>query len=502
MAAVLLIGVVAGSVFLLIKSRNRSNVDELAEGKPIQALAILPFEIVGNDPEAEYLADGIQESIIKNLYEVRSLKVRPFSSVSRYKGRGKDLDLQEVGKQFNVQAVLAGKLTQRKDGLSLSVELVDVRDLSGIWSEQYDRRRTDIQRMPEEIAKRISVRLGLQPTAEEQKRLTKRYTDNPEAYQLYFKGRYFWNKRTEEGMKKGVEYFKEAIEKDRDYALAYAGLGDSYLQLVTYGFEAPKEAMPRAKESALNALNKDEQLAEACTTLAFISKRYDWDWSDSERRFKRAIKLNPNYPTAHRYYAYYLGDRRRFDDALAESRLAQELDPLSLIDRATVGWAFYFGGQYDQAIEQCEKTLEIDPHFWLAHDYLARAYFQKGMYKEASAEFQKAKSFSPGSPVLIAELGYTDAVSGKKQDAQMALEELMQLSKRRHVPSFWFAFLYSGLVEKDRAFEWLQKAYEERSAVFAYLEVEPMFDGFRSDPRVMDFLRRIGLADKAEPDNN
>jgi serine/threonine-protein kinase len=492
------ISAIGVSAYLLTRGNNRpDNGKPPEEVKAIEAIAILPFERVGNDPEAEHLSDGIPESIIRSLYEVHSLKVRPFSSVSRYKSPGKDLDLQEVGRQLKVQAVLTGKLAPQKNGFSLSVELVDVRDLIGLWSAQYDRERTPVQRMPEEIAKQVCVKLGLKLTAEEEKRLSKRYTDNSEAYQLYLKGRYFWNRRTEEGMKKGVGYFKEAIEKDSAYALAYAGLADSYVQLANYGFAAPKEAMPKAKESALKALDIDEKLAEAHTALGFISERYDWNLLDAEQRYKRAIALNRNYPTAHLWYAYYLGDRRRFDDALAESRRAQELDPLWLMAGATVGWVFYFARRYDEAVEQFQKTLEIDPHFWVAHDYLARVYFQKRMYDEAIATFRKANTLSPATPVLIAELGYTHAILGMRSEAEKALEELKELSKRRYVPAFWFAFLYSGLGEKDRAMEWLEKAYEERSGVFGYLEAEPMFDRFCSDPRVMDFLRRIGVADKA-----
>jgi serine/threonine protein kinase/tetratricopeptide (TPR) repeat protein len=498
-AALVLIGIIVAATFFLSRGTHQAEAGKPAEAsQAIEAVAVLPFENVGGDPEAEHLSDGIAESIIKSLYEVRSLKVRPFSSVSRYKGRGKDLDLQEVGRQLKVQAVVTGKLTQRKDGLWLSVELVDVRDPHGIWSEQYDPRRTPIQRMPAEVAKQLSLQLGLQLTANEQKRLTKQYTDDPEAYQLYLKGRYFMEKRTEESFKKGIEYFKQAIKKDREYALAYAGLADCYSGLAVYGLVPPKEVMPDAKEAALKALEMDETLAEAHTALAVVSQRFDWNWSEAERSFKRAIELNPGYARAHLLYAFFLGDRRRFDEARAESGRAQELDPVSPMAGATVGWALYFARRYDQAIDQFKKTLEADPQFWVAHDYLARVYFQKGMYGEAIEEFQKAKTLSPGTPVIVAELGYTHAVSGKKREAQMALDELKELSRRgRYVPMFVFALLYSGLGDKDRAFEWLEKAYEERSPVFEYLEVEPFYDGLRSDPRVLELLRRLGLADKS-----
>ena len=388
-AAVLLIGVIGTSVYLLTRAANHPDAGKAAdEPKAIEAIAVLPFENVGGDPEADYLSDGIPESIIRSLYEVHSLKVRPFSTASRYKGRGKDLDLQEVGRQLNVQAVLTGKLTQRKEGLSLSVELVDVRDLRGLWIGQYDRSRNDIQLMHEEIAKQVCVKLGLQLTGDEQKRLTKRGTDNPESYKLYLKGRHFWNKRTRDGLEKAIDFFKKAIDADPTYALAHAGLADAYVVFPYNADARPSEYYPLAKAAAQKALEIDDQLAEAHVTLAF-SAAYELKWSECERLFKRAIELNPSYATAHQWYGEVLLFLRRFDEARVQLRLGQELDPLSLIIHENVGKEDFFAGRYDAAIAQYRKTLERDPDFGIARISLGKALIENKMYVQALVELNR-----------------------------------------------------------------------------------------------------------------
>jgi tetratricopeptide (TPR) repeat protein len=417
--------------------------------------------------------------------------------VSRYKGRGKDLDLQEVGRQLNVQAVVTGKLTQRKEGLSLSIELVDVRDLRGIWMGQYDRTRTDIQMMQEEISKQICVKLGLQLTSEEQKRLTKRHTDNPEAYQLYLKGRYFWNKRTPELINKAISYFKQAIDTDPIYALAYAGLADCYI--VPDYPHPPREKMPKAKAAALKALELDDMLAEAHTTLARVLTIYDWNWLGAKKEFERAIELNPRYAVAHQWYGEYWIDIGRLDEGIAENKRAQELDPLSLNINFMLALAFYHAGQYDQAIEQFKKTLEMDPNFPAAHTMLPAAYEQKEMYPEAITGFQNAITLTRGfsRSFSMAGLGHLYGVSGKKGEAQKVLNELRQLSGHEYVPAHEIALIYAGLGEKDEAFTWLENAYEERSFNMMKLKVEPRWRGLRTDPRFVDLLRRMGLQDKS-----
>jgi len=392
-----------------------------------------------------------------------------------------------------VQMIVTGKLHQQGDDLTISVALVDTRDDNQLWGNRYQGKLGGILALQDQIARDVAANLRLRLSGEEEQRLTKRGTQNPEAYRLYLTGRHFWNKRTEEGFRKAIGEFRAAIEKDAAYAPAYAGLADSYVMLANYGFVSPREAMPLAKAAVLKALEMDEKIAEAHNALAFIRERYDWNWSDAEREYKRAIELNPNYATAHLWYAYFLGNRGRFEESLAESRRAHELDPLSLMANSTVGWAFYFARQYDKAIDHLKKTLDIDPHFWVANDYLGRAYYQKGMYDEAIVAFQKANVVAPNTPIVIAELGCAYAVSGKKREAQAALDTLTELSKRRYVPAYVFAVVYSGLGEKDRAVEWLKQAYEERSAIFSYLEAEPMFDGLGSDPRVTRMLKDMGL---------
>ena len=419
----------------------------------------------------------------------RELKVRPFTSVSRYKRNRPDL--LTMGRELKVQAIVTGTLNQQGENLSIGVELVDLQEDNLIWGKRYQGKLSGILDLQDQIARDVVAQLQLPLTGEEVQRLIKRDTQSSEAYRLYLYGRYFWNKRTEEGIRKGIDYFKQSIEKDSSFALAHAGLATAQMQLANYGFVLPAEGMRLAKSSASKALAIDEMNPEAHATLAYIHERYDWNWSDAERRYQRAIELDPNYPTAHLWYAYYLGNRRRFDESLAESRRAHELDPLSMIASATVGWAYYFARDYDRAIEHLKKTIEIDSTFWVAHDYLGRAYYQKGMYEEAIVAFLMAKAPAASSPIVIAELGCTYAALGKKDKAQEALDELKKLSERRYVPAFVFAVAYSALDEKDRAFEWLEKAYEERSSVFAYLEVEPMFDRLRTDPRVTLMLKTV-----------
>jgi serine/threonine protein kinase/tetratricopeptide (TPR) repeat protein len=497
-AAVLVIGVVCASVYLLTRSGNRPEVGKPAEeSKVVEALAVLPFENVGGDPEAEHLSDGIPESIIKSLYEVRSLKVRPFSSVSRYKGRGKDLDLQEVGRQLEVQAVLTGKLTKHKDGLSLSVELVDLRNLSGIWIGQYDRKRTYIQRIPDEIAKQICVKLGLQLTGEEQKRLTKRYTDNPEAYQLYLKGRFFWNKRTREGLDKAIGYFRKATDSDPTYALAYSGLADVYAVYAVNTATRPSDSMPKAKAAATRALDIDDQLAEAYATLGLVAETYEWSWAESERLLKRAIELNPNYATAHQWYGQLLTGMGRFDEAEAEYRRALELDPLSLIINAIAGRHYYYAQRYDAAIQQYRKTLEMAPDFWVARFFLGRAYAANGMHAQALAELQAVREVSGDHTGVLSLMGQIYALMGRQAEARKVIAELKALEKERYVPPQDVAVVYASLGENEQALDWLEKAYAERSLGTHYLKFDPAWTGLRSHPRFIKLLQKVGLADKA-----
>jgi len=342
-----------------------------------------------------------------------------------------------------------------------------------------------------EIAREIVEKLKLKVSGEE-KELTKHYTDSSEAYQLYLKGRFYWNKRTGDALKTSVEYFNQAIEKDPTFALAYAGLADSYV--VPASRLPPREAMPKAKAAAMRALELDETLAEAHTSLARVLASYDWDWKNAEKEFKRAIELKPRYAVAHEWYGGWLQAMGRYNEAIAERKKAQELDPLSLVINFELALAFYYARDYDQAIEQFQKTFELEPNFPPAQIFLSAAFEQKGMYDKAIAEFKKAIPLQ-GSEMSLARggLGRAYAVTGKKSEALAMIDELKQLSARGYVPSPSTALVYAGLGEKDQAFAWLEKGYEERSFQMQWLNVEPRWDRLRSDPRFAALTRRIGL---------
>jgi len=381
---------------------------------------------------------------------------------------------------------------QRGDDLEISAELVDARDNSHIWGQQYSRKSSDIFALQGELAKEMTSMLRMRLTGEDEKRMAKSYTVNPEAYQAYLKGRYWWNKRTEEGLNKGIEYFRQAIEKDPTYAVAYAGLADCYSSLAEYNIVLPKEAFPRANEAALKALEIDDTLAEAHTSLAKIKTVYDWDRSGADREFRRAIELNPSYATAHQWYGEALGQMGRLNEAVAQYKRALELDPLSLVINRNMGFIFIAEREYDQAIEQERKTLEIEPNFGGARYLLGQAYILKSLYKEAIAEAEKDVLISPRSVDALSWLGYTYAVAGRRAEALKVLDKLTQLSKQMHVPPSYMAAIHVGLVEKDKAFEWLEKGYEERSIGFG-INPDPIWDPLRSDPRFADLLRRMNL---------
>ncbi len=334
-------------------------------GGAIESIAVLPFANVSADPNTEYLSDGITDTLISSLSQLPKLRVLARSTVFAYKGR--ENDARKVGRELNVDTVLLGRLTQRGDTLMIQTDLVKVADGSELWGQQYDRKLSDILTVQGEIAKQISENLRLKLTGEERRQLVKQYTENSQAYQAYLKGRYYWNRRTEEGFQKGVKYFQEAIENDPNYALAFAGLADSYDLLPRYGFLAPNEGYPEAKEAAIKALELDDTLAEAHASLGYAEVNYDWDWAGGEKEFKRAIELNPGYATAHHWYALYLAASGRLDEATSEIKRAQELDPLSLIINSNLGRILYFARKYDQAIEQFRKTIELDPNFADTH---------------------------------------------------------------------------------------------------------------------------------------
>jgi TolB-like protein/Flp pilus assembly protein TadD len=495
-AIVVFLLILGAATYLLIRHQtgvvSKPSLRPAAELK--KSIAVLPFENLSADPENVYFADGIQEEILTRLSKIRDLKVISRTSTQRYKSA--PTNLPEIAKQLGVANILEGTVQKAGDQVRVHVQLINAATDAHLWSEKYDRKLTDIFAVESEIATNIAATLQAKLTGAEQKAIATRPTENSEAHQLYLKGRYYWNKRGEEGLKKAAEYFERAIKADPNYAPAYAGMADSYALLGFHGYGAlpPAEAVPKAKAAAEQALQIDETLAEAHTSLAFAKEEYDWDWSGAEREYKRAIELNPNYGTAHQWYAVHLAVRGRYPEAIAEIKQAQKVDPLSLVINMNAGWVFYFARQYDEAVGQCRKTLELDPNFAPGHWMLGQAYRQKGMHEEAIAEFQKAVALFEGDPIQLAVLGHGYAVAGKRSEAQKIIKELTELSKQRYFPPYFIALIYVGLDDKDQAFELLEKAFAERSANLTVLQAEPMFDPVRSDARFQDLLRRVGFA--------
>ena len=459
--------------------------------KAIDSLAILPLFNVSSDPNTEYLSDGITESIINSLSQLPKLRVMARSTVFRYKHR--EIDPQEVGRDLKVRAVMMGRVQQHEERLVISAELVDVADGSQLWGEHYTRELSDIFAVQEEIAKEISEKLRLKLTPAERKRLTKRSTESTEAYQLYLKGRFFWNKRTEEGLRQSIEYFQQAIEKDPGYAAAYAGLSDSYALLALRGLVPAKEAFPKARAAARKALEIDDELGEAYASLAHV-RLHEWDWVGLEEEFQRALNLNPGHSIAYPWYAEYLMAIGKADESIAIARQAQEIDPLSPVIKANMAIAFYFARQYDQGIEELRQGLELSPNHFALHFRLGQAYLQKRKYEEAIQEMQKAATLSGRSTENLAGLGQAYAAAGLKEELQQVLDELNDQSKERYVSPYYVAKIYASLGEREQAFTWLEKAYQERNPDFIELKVEPLLDPIRSDARFQDLLRRVGLS--------
>jgi serine/threonine protein kinase/tetratricopeptide (TPR) repeat protein len=480
-AAVVLLVALAGASWFY---RSRT-----VGGETIDSLAVLPFVNASGDPNTEYLSDGITESLINSLSQLPNLKIKSRDSVFRYKGQ--ETDAEQVGRRLDVRAIFKGRLTQRGDTLAISGELIDARNDNHIWGQQYSRKLTDIFELQDEIAKEITTALRLRLTSGDEKRLAKRYTENVEAYQLYLKGRYYWNRQGADNLRKGIEYFQQAIEKDPSYALAYSGIADCYFYLGLSGALPGKEAYSKSREAAVKALELDDALAEAHSSLAKVMSNYDWNWSGAEREFQRAIALDPNNATVRQLYSFHLWKIGRFEEAIAEAKRAVELDPLSLLNNRALGAAFYMARQYDQAIEQYKKTDELDPRFPLMCGCLAMAYIQKSMHKEAVVEIEKWLAISPGNTTALAVLGYDYALQGKRAEAQKVLVKLSQLSKQTHVAPDEVAEIYGALGEKDKAFEWLEKGYEDRS--ISTIKADPFLDPLHSDARFTDLLRRMNL---------
>ena len=484
-AALVLVLVGGGIVSVLNYFHARST--EVA----IESIAVLPFVNQSNDPNVEYLSDGLTESIINSLTQLPNLKVIPRSSAFRY--RGKETDPLKAGKELGVRAVLTGRVLQRGDDLLVSAELIDVRDNKQLWGDHYQRKVSDLLAVQNEIARAISSNLRPTLAGVDRNKLKQRYTDNSEAYQLYLKGRYFWLRFTPEDHKKAEESFKRAIAIDPNFALAYVGLGDTYGASATNGWLSPREGYPKAKIAVKRALELDDTLAEAHTTLGALMMFYDLDWAGAEREYKRALELNPNYSTTYELYSYLLCATGRFEEGISTSKRGAELDPLSLPMIGDVSAAYYIARRYDEAIKELHKSLEIEPNHFGPHLALGVTYDVKGMHEEAIKELQKAIAIGGRTSSVLAVLGHAYATSGKPAEAQKMLAELNEMSKTTYVSPWDMAILYVGLGDKDRALEQLNKAYEDRAGWIIDLKVEPILDPLRSDPRFVDLVRRMNF---------
>jgi len=456
--------------------------------KPADSIAVLPFDAAGGDPDAEYLGDGIAEGVINSLTQAPGLRVIARTTAFRFKGQ--EVDPGQIGRQLNVRLLLTGRILLRGDMVTIQADLVDAATGSQLWGYQYNRRLSDLIAVQEEIAGEIADRLRLRLTGEQRERLTRRQTRDPEAYQLYLKGRYQWSKRTPEGLAKGIEHFEEAVKKDPGYALAWAGLADCYNLRSMYAGEPPGDSFARAKAAVLEALKIDERLGEAHTSLANMMTLHEWDWAGAERQFHRSIELSPGYATAHHSYAFFLAAMKRHPEALASIRRAQSLDPLSLIINAAVARILYGARRYDQAIEQCRKTLDMDAGFAQAHLVLGDVYLKKRMFAEAIAAYEKGAA---GNLDTSPELAHGYAVAGRGGQARRILANLVKLSGERYVSPYDIGWIYAGLGEHGEALRWLEKAYQGRSESLVYMQVEPLFDNLRSEPGFRELVRRMGL---------
>ena len=461
----------------------------LNRSQPIDSIAVLPFVNSNNDPDIEYLSDGITETLITKLSQLPQLKVMARSTVFRFKG--KEMTPQQVGEELNVRAVLTGAIVQRGNALRLNAELVDVSDGAQIWGKQYNRTMDDIFAVQDAISEQISASLRLKLSSDDKSRLVKRYTEDREAYQLYLKGRFYWNKRTSGALKTALGYFQQAINRDPTYAPAYAGIADCYVVLPYYRGLSGNESYPKAKAAA-KALQIDEQLGEAYAALAMTYVLFDWDWATAERSFVRAIELNPNYATAHKCYGgVYLSRLARHDEAIAEMKRALVLDPLSLIINTDWGWVYYRARSYDLAIEQLQKTIAIDQNFYDAQFGLGLAYIFKGEISKGLEQLRQAMRLD--DPKILAAMGYAYGISGNSEEAEKALVQLEELSAKRVVSPYDFATIYAGLGDKEKAMEFLQQCLEQREWQLVFLKVHPFWDNLRDDARFIELLKKVGL---------
>jgi serine/threonine protein kinase/tetratricopeptide (TPR) repeat protein len=458
----------------------------------IRSIAVLPLGNLSGDPREDYFADGVTEALITELAQIGGLRVISRTSIMVYKGAKKPLP--QIARELQVDAIVDGSVQRSGDKVRINAELIEAATDRHLWAKSYERDLRDILTLQSAVAKAIADEVQIKLTPQEQARLAKSHQVNPEALEAYLAGRFYWNKRTAEGLEKSIAYFRRAIAQDPNYGLAYAGLADSYHALPELSAVSVEEAFPKARSAALKALEIDDSLGEAHSALANVKEDYDWDWKGAEEEYKKAIALSPGQVLAHASYSNLLFELGRLPEALAEARVAQQLDPLSAIANDNLSAVLYYAGQYDQAVEQCRKTLDIDPLSPQAHRHLGQVYVQKQFYGEAVSELKKAMELSRGSTEALAELGYVFGVSGKKDDARHVL---LELKSATDASAYRLAIVYAGLAEKEKALEALKEAVNRRSPGVVHLKASPVFQEIRSDERFQELLIYMGLTDRA-----
>jgi TolB-like protein/DNA-binding winged helix-turn-helix (wHTH) protein/Flp pilus assembly protein TadD len=483
--ASLLLGIIVFAGAYILWTRNT------ASEAPIRSIAVLPFTNSSQIPDGEYLSDGISENVINGLSRLAGIKVMSRNSTFRF--RGDQANIREIGSQLAVDAVITGDVRQVGSDFVINVSLIDARDDRHIWGNQYRKSSTDLIGAQNEIAEAVAKNLRLKLTESDARLLAKRDTQNPEAWQLYQRGRFHVFRLTPSEVKKGIDYFEQAIEIDPTYALAYSGVSDAYRSLAIGSEMSPVEHLSRSKAAAIRAIELDESLSEGHSSLGMTIFWGDWDWRAAEEDYRRALELNPSNTMAHLFYAHLLSNLGRHAEAAAEMKLARELDPLFPFGNALEGQFLVHAGQTDAGLQQLQKTIELAPNFWMPHLFASSAYTEKGMYAEAIASAQRATEFSPAQTVSIAFEGYALARSGQRAKAQANLDKLLKLSTERFVPATHIAIVYCGLGDKEKALEWLEKGFEQRDPKMTFLKVEPKWANLRSEPRFTELIRRLNL---------
>ncbi|PYS34053.1 MAG: hypothetical protein DMF75_07595 [Acidobacteria bacterium] len=482
--AILLV-VISGAGYWFFKYRGSAS----GGNEAINSIAVLPFQNKSDDADTDYLSDGLAESLIFRLSQIPGLKVSPTSSVMRYKG--KDTDVAKTANELGVDAVMTGRLVKRGDNLNITVELVDIRNNKSLWGEQYERKMSDLLATQREIAAAITQKLQLKLAGNDTKGISKRYTDNNDAYQLYLKGRFYFARRTDEDIRRSIELFQQAIKLGPKFALAYVGVAESYNVMPSYPYMSPNEANPFAKAAVAKALEIDPDLPEAHTVAGMIAATYDWDWVKAEREFKRSLELDANLAITHYRYAWvYLSPLGRHDEAIAEMKRAMELEPLSLVQGANFAAVYLYARQFDKALDQARKTYDLDPNLVTSQNWMCHSLDVNGMYAESLAISEKA---ALSNRSLEAALGYAYAQGGRRQEAEAVLKQWKEIEKTKYVSNYWMAVVHVALGEKDAAFAELEKAYQAHDWFLQRLKVDPFMDSLRNDPRFADLVKRVGL---------